>query len=80
MALDTRLRFTKMQVDLREAAAIIISLLSLLCAGAAAYYNNDKQIEHRLSVVETKTDSDQHQLDHIQVQVDKLVEWALGKQ
>lgn len=64
----------------KETIAIIVSVISMLCAGAAAYYNNDKQIEHRLSVVEQSRSDDHENIAHIQKQVDKLVEWALGKQ
>jgi hypothetical protein len=65
-------------VDVRETLAIIIAVTSLLIAGMTAYSSNDKQIEHRLTAVETSHAADQAKIDHIQSQVDKLVEWALG--
>lgn len=66
-------------------AAIIAALLSL--AGTiyieathtdAEDHKNAIALEHRITAVEDKTGSDGEKIDHIQTQVDKLVEWAMG--
>lgn len=58
---------------------LIIAGLSFALSGYAEYNRSDKDVSNRLTALETQRDSQQRQLDHIQSQVDKLVDWALGK-
>lgn len=59
-------------------SAILIALLSLVLSAYSGYSHNDKQIEHRLSVVETQQQNDGPRLERMENKLDKLVEWALG--
>lgn len=60
--------------------------LALVLAGLTAigslymnYIHNDRDTAQRVSALEANQASEHEKVDHIQVQVDKLVEWALGK-
>lgn len=58
---------------------LIIALMSVVLSGVSAYTHNDKELTARITALESHRVDDKDKLDHIQVQVDKLVEWALGK-
>lgn len=74
--------------DLGWATIIAAFLTGLLSLGMSAYIQAthtdaaDRQKvvdnEHRLTAVESKQQADSEKVNHIQMQVDKLVEWALG--
>lgn len=55
--------------------AFIISMLTAL--GSAYAYST--HLEQRITAVETRQADDAGHLKHIDDQVDRLVEWALGK-
>lgn len=57
---------------------IAIATASLLASGYNAYERNDKALGNRITAIETHYADGDKRLDHIQSQVDKLVEWALG--
>jgi len=61
------------------ASLLLPLIVSLIVSGFAGYYSNDKQIESRVSALEAHRSDDASKLDHIQSQVDRLVQWALGK-
>lgn len=73
--------------SLAEWMTILIAVLSLLVSLYIERTHTDAQDhekamanEHRITSVENKVDGQRQQVDHIQSQVDKLVDWALGKQ
>jgi hypothetical protein len=49
----------------------------MLSAGSMEYSHNDKDLTARMSAVEANRSNDKGQLDHIQSQGDRLVEWAI---
>lgn len=58
---------------------VVAGLISL---GTAIYIqatHDDKALGERVSAVEATQKGQNDKVDHIQTQVDKLVEWALGK-
>jgi hypothetical protein len=57
------------------AAAAIASLLGTLYSETT---HNDRDIWTHITAVEAHQQSDKDQLGHIQSQVDRLVEWAMG--
>jgi hypothetical protein len=61
-------------------AAIIIALLSLAVAAWSDYSHNDKEIASRVTAVETQQKGDHEGIQRVESKVDRLVEWALGKQ
>lgn len=58
---------------------LIPIIVSLLVSGFTGYHSNDKRIEARISALEAHRVDDNAEIVHIRQQVDKLVEWALGK-
>lgn len=76
------------RIDLGWATIIAAFLTGLLSLGMSAYiqathsdvadHAKALETEHRMTAVESKVDGQRQQVDHIQTQVDKLVEWALG--
>lgn len=61
--------------------------LALILAGLSAagtlyieYTHNDRDNAQRISALEAHRADDAGKIDHIQSQVDKLVDWAMGKQ
>ena len=56
----------------------IVAALSLALSGWVSYNNSNTDIDVRVSKLETQRLDDATKIDHIQTQVDKLVEWALG--
>lgn len=57
---------------------IAIALTSLAISGYGEYAHNDKDLTSKVAALEAHRQDDKSQLTHIQTQVDKLVEWALG--
>jgi hypothetical protein len=57
---------------------IAIAAGSFTLSAYSAYSHNDRQIEHRLTVVEQQTTADHEDIHHVRDQVDRLVEWAMG--
>lgn len=58
-----------------------ILVAALLALGTAVYIqatHDDKDLGQRVSAVEATQKGQADKVDHIQTQVDKLVEWALG--
>lgn len=58
-----------------------ILVAALLTAGTAIWLqatHDDKALGERVSAVEATQKGQNEQVNHIQTQVDKLVEWALG--
>jgi hypothetical protein len=58
-----------------------ILVAALLALGTAVYLqatHDDKALRERVSAVEAAQTGQKDTIDHIQTQVDKLVEWALG--
>lgn len=71
---------------LAEWMTILIAVLSLLVSLYIERTHTDAQDhekamanEHRISVVEQKQTDDSTKIDRIERNVDKLVDWALGK-
>lgn len=58
---------------------LVVAGASLLMTGYAEYTHNDRDISNRVTALESHRQDDAQKLDHIQAQVDKLVDWALGK-
>lgn len=57
---------------------VLLTALTLIGMALSAYHTSDKAVEARLVKVETKQSAQDDKVDHIQMQVDKLVQWALG--
>lgn len=53
---------------------LLLALISMIGSGVLAYQKTDA----RITALESHRSDDKDKLDHIQTQVDKLVEWALG--
>ncbi len=66
------LRFSRLQVDIRELLALTVAIISILIAGLTAYNSNDKAIEHRLTVVETQRIQDHETIQRIEAKLDAL--------
>jgi len=60
-------------------SVLVPLLISFIVSGFVGYTQNDKQLEGRVSALEAHRQDDNQKLDHIQTQVDRLVQWALGK-
>ena len=58
----------------------VLLALGWLASGVVSYLHEDKSVTARVTAIETKQGDNYKRLDHIQSQVDRLVEWALGKQ
>ena len=63
------------------AVSVLLALLSLLISGAVGYTSNDKQIEHRLTVVEEGhaagvqlREDDRERIIRIEDKLDRLIE------
>lgn len=57
---------------------IALASASLVASGYNAYQLNDKVLSNRVTAIETHFTDESKRLDHIQSQLDRLVEWALG--
>lgn len=57
----------------------IIAGASMVMSAYATYTHNDRDLSNRVTALESHRQDDAQKLDHIQSQVDKLVDWALGK-
>ena len=64
---------------LRDWVTIGIAALALVFSLLVEYTHNDKDNANRISALESHRADDKGQLDHIQQQVDKLVDWVIGK-
>lgn len=60
--------------------SLILAGSSLMFGAYNAYHLTDKTNEHRLTALEVKQEKDSESLHRVEFKVDKLVEWALGKQ
>ncbi len=58
--------------------AVSLTVFSMVGTIFATWHNADKSTSDRLSALEAHEYDNQNRLDHIQVQLDKLVDWALG--
>lgn len=63
----------------QNAVALILAGLSLLGTLFIEFTHSDRENTGRISRLEAHREDDAIKIDHIQSQVDKLVEWALGK-
>lgn len=59
--------------------AVILAGLSFLASFYVEYTHNDKATAQRVTALEVHQVDDNKKLEHIESQVDKLVDWALGK-
>lgn len=59
--------------------ALILAALSMFGTLWIEYTHNDKDNAQRITALEAHRADDQKQLDHIQEQVDKLVDRLVGK-
>lgn len=66
--------------DFGTIATIVIALLSLAVSAFVSYTHNDKEMASRIAVVETQQKNDHDGINRVEVKVDKLLDWALGKQ
>ena len=58
------------------------ALVAVVGAAGTAYarlVQSDRNNDRRLSVLESQRTDDNAKLDHIQIQVDRLVDWAMDK-
>jgi CHASE1-domain containing sensor protein len=53
---------------------IMLALLSLVITGFISYNRTDKQVEHRVTVIETKQDYNDIRLERIENKVDKILD------
>lgn len=61
-----------------EWVAVLLSILAMLGTLYSGYAHADKESSIRLTTVETQQKDQDDKINHIQSQVDKLVEWAMG--
>lgn len=68
-------------------ATIVIALMSFIVSAYAGYTSNDKVTSGRITALESQQQNDRESIIRIENRVDKandkldrLVEWALGKQ
>lgn len=62
--------------------SLILAGSSLLFGAYNAYHLSDKQVEHRITVVEVQQKNDAESLQRIEIKLDELAKtviWALGK-
>lgn len=78
---------TRSQFDAALITTIVIAVLSLAMSAWVSYAHNDKDLTSRVTAVETQQKNDHEgmqrvdgKLDKLDEKVNKLVEWALGKQ
>lgn len=60
--------------------ALIMAGLSMIGTLWMEFGHNDREVAQRVSTLEAHRNDDEKKIDHIQEQVDKLVQWAMGGQ
>lgn len=63
----------------QTAVALILAGLSLIGTIYMEYSRNDRENLTRIAKLEQAREDTDKKIDHIERQVDKLVEWAIGK-
>ena len=58
--------------------ALIMAGLSMIGTLWMEFGHNDREVAQRVSTLEAHRNDDEKKIDHIQEQVDKLVQWAMG--
>lgn len=55
-------------------AGLLLSLFSLAMSAYASYNRTDKSVEHRVTVVETRQETDGQRLERIENKVDRILD------